>query len=349
MALQYASIGGAGLISFIGVLLNFLLARLLWQNEYRKVWIPVAAAAVFTLGGWLLLSGFKSSTRSEGTISAVIATQNIAPEEKWNEATGNTLAGQLVQLSKTAASYKPQLLVWTESVLPWTYQPTDDLVKALVQNAPGATQIIGMNTEAGEAAVYNSAYCLQAGGNVTAVYHKQQPLAFIEKPLFGVLLPFLSGGGYVVKEGKNSAVIETGFGKAGLLICNETAIPGITRAASLEGAQFFINISNDGWFSDSYLAGAHWQHARLRAVETRKDVVANSNKGYSGLIQASGIAEPPLKGEEPAVQPVQLQKNNFVTFYSRMPLLLPGLCFAFILICSTGFYLFRKTSVPIGS
>jgi apolipoprotein N-acyltransferase len=268
LALQYASLGGAGLISFMGVFLNFFLARLLLHKTLKQVWIPAATGVVLALGGWLLLAGFQSNEKRGSTIKAVIATQNIDPEEKWNEATGNALAGELIGLSKQVAAYRPQLLVWTESILPWTYHPNDDLVKELLKQAPGTAQLIGMNTEAGTNAVYNSAYYLQPGGKTAAVYHKKQPLAFIEKPLWGVLVPFLSGGGYRVKVGENSTVIDTDFGKAGLMICNESAIPALARAASLAGAGFLVNISNDGWFSESYLAEAHWQHARLRAVET---------------------------------------------------------------------------------
>jgi apolipoprotein N-acyltransferase len=345
LALQYASLGGAALISFLAVLLNCLLAQLLLQKSIKQSWIPVATAVVVALGGWLLLSGFEERVKQTGSIKAVIATQNIDPEEKWDEANGNALAGQLIRLSKTAATHQPQLLVWTESILPWTYQPHDDLTKELLKGAPGAAQLIGMNTEAGQTAVYNSAYYLQPNSKTAAVYHKKQPLAFIEKPLLGVLIPFLSGGGYRVKVGENSTVIDTDFGKAGMMICNESAIPALARSASLDGAEFLVNISNDGWFSDSYLAGAHWQHARLRAVETRKDVVVNSNKGYSGLIQATGKTESPLKEDDPTVVPVTIRKNQNSTVFVQFPFLFVLLCLGISIFYYARFLFIMKKAI----
>ncbi|HEV7329779.1 MAG TPA: apolipoprotein N-acyltransferase [Flavisolibacter sp.] len=339
LALQYASLGGAGLISFIAVFFNFLLAQALFKTRIKQAWQPLMAAAVFALGGWGLLTDFTLNVKAAGSVKVVIANQNIPPEKKWNEINGNALASELIRLSKTAATHQPQLIVWPESILPWTYQPGDDLTGELLKQTPGAAQIIGMNTEAAVNTVFNSAYYIQPNEEAISVYHKQQPLAFIEKPLGGVLLPFLSGGGYNVQESKNSSVIETKFGNAGILICNESAIPALARAAAMDSAQFLVNISNDGWFADSYLARAHWQHARLRAVEIRKDVVVSSNRGYSGVIQASGNAGEAFQADEPAVIPVEINRYNSSTVWVRMPFLFIG-SYAAIIILSYLYFLF---------
>ena len=39
---------------------------------------------------------------------------------------------------------------------------------------------------------------------------------------------------------------------------------------------------------DTWLVAQHFYNARLRAVETRRDLVINSNNGWSGCIDASG-------------------------------------------------------------
>jgi apolipoprotein N-acyltransferase len=333
LALQYASLGSAGLISFIAVLLNFFLAKTIHTPTPKQAWQPFVAASIFALGGWWLSKDFLQVAQTGNAVKGVIATQNIAPEKKWDEATGNALAKELIDLGKTAATHQPQVIFWPESILPWTYQPDDDLTKELLKQAPGAAQFIGMNTAAKNNTVFNSVYFFQSNGSQPEVYHKQEPLAFLEKPFLGLLLPFLSGGGFSVEENKNSAVIETGFGQAGLLICNESAIPALARAAALDGAQFLVNSSNDSWFADSYLARAHWQHARLRAVETRRDVVISSNRGYSGLIQASGVSDNTVQAEEPMVLPVQITLYNNSTLWVRLPFLFPGL-FACLVIFS---------------
>lgn len=332
-AIQYASVGGAGLISFLAVFSNVLLAQVLAQKAYRQLWKPTAALAAIALGGWLILFTFQNNSTPEGSFKAVIATQNIAPEERWNEANGNALATQLIGLGKTAASHQPQLIVWSESLLPWTYQPHDDLTGELLKAAPGSAQLIGMNTEAGTESVYNSAYYFEPGGKVAAVYHKQQPLAFIEKPMLGVLFPFLSSGGFAVKEGAKPSIIRTAVGKAGILICNESIIPSLGRRAVLDSARFLVNSSNDGWISDSYLAEAHWLQARLRAVETRKDVVVNSNRGYSGIIYASGKTGNAMKGDAPTAIPVQVTLNSNSTIWVQLPFLFLALYMSVVILC----------------
>lgn len=339
LAIQYASLGSAGLISFLAVVLNYFLAKTIEDPKPRQAWQPLVAAGIFALGGWFLLKAFSPAAQTNNSVKAVIATQNISPEKKWNEATGNALAKELIDLSKTAATHQPQIIFWPESILPWTYQPDDDLTKELLKQAPGTSQLIGMNTEANNNTVFNSAYFFRANNHQPVVYHKQEPLAFLEKPFLGVMLPFLSGGGFTVLENKNSPVIETGFGPAGLLICNESAIPALGRAAALDGAQFLVNSSNDGWFANSYLALAHWQHARLRAVETRKDVVVSSNRGFSGVIKASGESERAMQAEEPTVIPVQITPNNSSTLWVRMPFLFQGL-FACLVIFSYAYFFF---------
>lgn len=341
LAIQYASLGGAGLISFLAALLNYFLAKTIDNPKPSQAWQPLVAAAGFAAGGWWLVTDFTQHKKGIGSINAVIATQNIAPEKKWSEENGNALAKELIGLSRSAATYQPRLIIWPESILPWTYQPDDDLTEALLKEAPAAAQLIGMNTEADANTVFNSAYFFQPNEKPAAVYHKQEPLVFLEKPLGGMLLPFLSGGGYQVQESKNSPVINTGFGQAGLLICNESAIPALARAAVLDGAHFLVNSSNDGWFADSYLARAHWQHARLRAVETRKDMVVSSNRGFSGLIKASGESDKAVQAEEPTVLPVQISPDNSSTLWVRLPFLFPGL-FVCLVIGSYFYFFFWK-------
>jgi apolipoprotein N-acyltransferase len=194
------------------------------------------------------------------------------------------------------------MLLWSESAIPWTYSPDDDLVKELLRHSasgtvaqtPGRsdprpiTHILGMNTAVSTGIVRNSAYCLLPDGRVAGRYDKHDPLLFIEQPALGWQFPFFSSDGYSVEPGDDDKPLPTPYGKAGVLICNESALPGAAAARVRQGAQFLLNMSNDGWFRDTWLVAQHFYNARLRAVETRKDVVINSNNGWSGCIHASG-------------------------------------------------------------
>jgi apolipoprotein N-acyltransferase len=145
-----------------------------------------------------------------------------------------------------------------------------------------------MNTAISDDVVGNSAYCLLPGGKLAGRYDKTTPLLFIEQPWQGILLPFFSANGYSVQPGNNHSPLPTPYGKAGILICNESVLPQAAAGMVQHGAQFLLNLSNDGWFRDTYLVNSHFYNARLRAVETRKDLAINSNNGRCGLVSASG-------------------------------------------------------------
>jgi apolipoprotein N-acyltransferase len=148
-----------------------------------------------------------------------------------------------------------------------------------------------MNTAVTDNVVGNSAYCLLPGGKVAGRYDKVTPLLFIEQPWHGLLLPFFSSNGYSVVPGNNHCPLSTPYGKAGIVICNESALSATAAATVRHGAQFLLNLSNDGWFRNTYLVSSHFYNARLRAVETRKDLAINSNNGWCGMVSASGRME----------------------------------------------------------
>lgn len=78
-----------------------------------------------------------------------------------------------------------------------------------------------------------------------------------------------------------------------------------------KGAQFFLTLSNDGWFRDSYIVWLHFYNLRLRAVEVRKDMAVNSNYGISGLIDAAGRIQLQAHSQSPFVKLVEVCPNNF--------------------------------------
>ena len=100
------------------------------------------------------------------------------------------------------------------------------------------------------------------------------------------------------------------------------------------GAEFFCNMGNDGWFNNTYIVRIHFYNTRLRAVETRKDVVVNCNNGYSGLIEASGNIAEQEKSTDPFVKIADVYPNNYQTLAAAFPLLFIYICAAYLLFVS---------------
>jgi apolipoprotein N-acyltransferase len=115
------------------------------------------------------------------------------------------------------------------------------------------------------------------------------------------------------------------------MICNESTLASAARDQVLRGANFLLNLSNDGWFSDTYLVALHFYNARLRAVETRRDVAINSNNGISGLIDASGRITAMKKKEAPFILNVGIRPRQGYTLCSTYPDLMIWLCGAILL------------------
>jgi apolipoprotein N-acyltransferase len=260
----------------------------------------------------------------------------------WDNSTGNILVQKLLDLNRLAVTMKPDVALWSESAIPWTYSKDDDLVKAVMEITDPArvTHIMGINTAYKKNEVFNSAYCILPGGNVTGRYDKQYLLSFIEKPLYGWIMPFFSSKGYsALYDTAHSKPLLTPFGKAGFLICNEAAIPAAAANQVNQGAEFLFNMSNDGWFNDTYIVNLHFYYARLRAVESRKDVAINCNNGFSGLIKASGDIEEKEISTEPFVKMVTIEPNNYTTIASLYPNIFIYSCaFYMAIVCISIFF-----------
>jgi apolipoprotein N-acyltransferase len=77
-----------------------------------------------------------------------------------------------------------------------------------------------------------------------------------------------------------------------VIICYEDSEPFLARQYVRPGQKqpvdFFVNISNDGWFRGTEEHEQHLAICRFRAVETRRSVVRAVNMGISGIIDPHG-------------------------------------------------------------
>ena len=348
-SIQPVAILGMSILTFIVVLVNYLFAYFIQKKEWKKCWIPVTTIALFVLTGFILLQNFQTKSFTEKPFTVAILSENIPPEMKWDEQNGNALVNRILDLNRSAVALKPDMALWSESAIPWTYKKDDDLVNEILKTTTDKpiTHVLGINTEYRNNIVFNSAYAIIPGGEVTGRYDKQYLLSIVEKPLSGFLMPFFSNAGFsVVNDSIHDNPLNTAFGKAGILICNEAVMPAAAAIAVKKGAQFLLNMSNDGWFSDTYIPRLHFYNARLRAVESRKDIVVNANNGISGLINASGEIVERERSEDPFVKMVYVQPNN----YKSIATIFPGLfiyCCAFYLLFIISYRILGRNSTHL--
>ena len=310
-AIQWASYLGLPFLSLVVIFTSVLIADLLITKNWKQLISPVMLILVFFAGGASILWNVKEQTRGGKAVKVAILAENVPPGLHWDASGGNILAERLLTLNRTAQALNPDIALWSECAVPWPYNAEDDLLKEILKTSKNTTHLIGYNSEYSKDKVFNSVYGLTATGKILGRYDKRYLLSFIETPTFGFSVPFYDLAGSFIQPGTSSKPILTSLGKAGVVICNEVVNPQATISAVKSGADFLFNLSNDGWFKDSYIVDLHFLYGRLAAVINRRDMVMNSNSGISGCIDASGEIKMKRRSKEMFVQTVNISTINF--------------------------------------
>ncbi|WP_447640322.1 MULTISPECIES: apolipoprotein N-acyltransferase [Chitinophagaceae] len=291
-AIQPASLLGPLIITFVVAMIDYQFAYFLFYRKWKMLWIPCAILLVYLGWGAWLYQQYTTTLQDTPapTTTVAILEQNLSPQYTWDSINGDRLADQMFAMNSRAVQTGSQLFIWSETAIPWTYTAHDAFIHHIdsITSPYGIVHLLGMNTDYKGRTFYNSIYALGKNGQILGRYDKREALYLVEKPFLGILLPFFTNQGFRVKEGVGDAPLPTPWGKAGILLCNESVVPGPAARSVQEGANFLVNSGNDGWFADTYIPKQHFFHARLRAVENRKDIVINNNNGYSGMVKSSG-------------------------------------------------------------
>ena len=190
----------------------------------------------------------------------------------------------------------PELIIWGE--VSYAGRLLDDLpalrprLREATQNQAGLILGSLRRDEAGQH--YNSAFLLNADGDVTAHYDKRFLVPWGEFVPFRKMFPFVDklapGGDF----GRGTEATILPFTRANgkvvkiaPLICYEIIYPFNTRKIS-QDADVIVNITNDAWFGDSLGPQQHFAMARMRAAETGLPVIRVANTGISAVIHPDG-------------------------------------------------------------
>ena len=158
---------------------------------------------------------------------------------------------------------------------------------------------------------YNSALQIIPNQNVE-VYHKGKLVPGVEIfPYIRFLKPFLGDamldfGGATSSLGidKERKVFVNQFNKAKVapIICYESIYGEFVTDYVKNGANLLAIMTNDSWWDNSEGHRQLLSYARLRAIETRREIVRAANSGISAHINARGdIVEDTFYGDQTAL------------------------------------------------
>ena len=320
----------------VAVAAAFLVPR---QKRAALLVAALAAAAVLQSGRLV------EPPPAVGNREALLVQQNIPIAVRWppdyfdrtlNDLTSLTLksvADSAAQastgqaLSGQSSTTKPDLIVWPESPAPfYTNDPRFRTAISEMARRAGTWVVTGSigtapATKSGaHELIFNSAVIVSPTGEWTGRYDKVHLVPFGEYLPFPSLFSFAGGLSKEVGEfepGGSRVPLDATDERLGVFICYESVFPDDVRQFAGQGAQVFVNISNDGWYGDSGAWSQHVNQTRMRAIENERWVLSAANTGLTGSIDPYGrmVVRAPRKDRTTLVAPYAL--TYVTTFYSR--------------------------------
>jgi apolipoprotein N-acyltransferase len=261
----------------------------------------------------------------------------------------------------------PDLVAWPESPAPY-FGDDPRFGKAMqsiavAMHAPLIVGGIGMDRSSQNQGhdqdwnFYNSAFIIDADGTRAGRYDKIHLVPFGEYIPFQNLLTFarkLTGRVGLFDRGseRNSFLLPTqngGSHRYGVFICYEAVFADEVRQFARNGAEVFVNISDDGWYGDT---SAPWQHlnmARMRAIENRRWLLRDTNSGVTAAIDPYGRVRQSIPRHQTDALPAEFAFRNDITFYTAHGDVFAWLCALLSLgiMARTGAKLLRRApSIP---
>ncbi|GHT72245.1 apolipoprotein N-acyltransferase [Bacteroidia bacterium] len=144
--------------------------------------------------------------------------------------------------------------------------------------------------------VYNAALQIDTGSNV-GVYHKSKLVVGVEMLPYPKYMKFLSklainlggsSGGLGTQRERTVFAGQDNTFRVGVAVCYESIFGEYCTEYVKNGANLLFIITNDGWWRDTPGHRQHLNYARLRAIETRRDIARSANTGISAVINQRG-------------------------------------------------------------
>lgn len=266
-------------ITFIIVFINLLIYKLIRTKNIRYLSLAVAVLITnFTFGS--IRMRLYQCDPFEYDLALIQG--NISSLAKWEQGSISKSLDIYEDLSREAKEkYNVSGIIWPETVIVTPVSESSGLYKRVSDFAKNLETDIYTGTfySAGDS-FYNSLIGFDKKGKAYPErYDKRHLIPFAEDTF---------EEGYSLKEGKFPICIDTVNGKAGPLICIDSAYPQLACKTANENPDYLLVISNDSWFTDSFGVESHFAHSVFRAVENNKYLLRSGNTGISAFITPKG-------------------------------------------------------------
>lgn len=331
--IQIADLAGVYGISFLIFISNALVYVLLFDRQVlRKVFLIREIPIMIMLTLFVLVYGHYRLSETEGNqqkvLKVAIIQGNIDQFVKWKPSYQIKTINIYERLTLSTRPFKPNLVVWPETALPFFYQDNRSLAPRVtgIPVSLGADLIFGSpayKQEKGLVRYYNRAYSLTSDGRVSGFYDKVHLVPFGEYvPWFIPFVQRLVTAAGDFASGNEVAPLKLPHVSAGILICFEAIFPELSREQTKKGAEILVNLTNDAWFGPTSAPHQHLSMAIFRSVENRRPMVRAANTGISAMISSRGdfINKGDQFVEEVIMEELRRpdSKLTFYTFYGDL-------------------------------
>jgi apolipoprotein N-acyltransferase len=300
-AIQGASVYGPFGLSFVLVLLNVLCAFAFFARSRSRraaaLLLFVALAAGQLIWGHAAIARFDRERVELGPSKEVAVVQpNVDLRLKFDGAFRDSIFTQMEAFTKEAAGEGAMLIIFPETAAPVSFKATPQYLGWLERMARENdidlfTGFIDHTIMKGVWEPQNAAALIDRRGRLAAVYQKMNLLPFGEKMPFSQYFPVLRKANFGQANfipGAKQTIFDSSVGKFGVLVCFESTFSLFTRRYVANGAEFLVNITNDGWFGGSRGPVQHAEMAILRSVENRVTLFRSAYTGVSMVIDPMG-------------------------------------------------------------
>ncbi|MCK4817088.1 apolipoprotein N-acyltransferase, partial [bacterium] len=320
-------------LSFFIILLNVLLYHIFFKHHNKSnVFLKWEILAVALIAGGTLayghyrLSEDQLEKKSRQHIKFVVIQANIDQSIKWDPAYQSKTIFTYQRLTRAAFDFKPEVIVWPETAVPFFFQNNVELSPKVFSLAKksGAILIFGSpdyERIGGMTKYYDRTYLITPKGHPVQYYDKVHLVPFgeyvpLKRLLFFVNRLVPAAGDF--EEGNKITPLKHRNLSFGTLICYEAIFPELARAHVRRGANMLVNLTNDAWFGMTSAPYQHLSMAVFRTVENRRPMIRSANTGFSAYIAPQGeiVALSTLFSQDCLKVSIGLPKSP-LTFYAR--------------------------------
>ncbi len=310
---QVAELGGLPLLDLLVALVGCGLVEAMRARRVGPAILAALALALPAAYGFVRLPQVRAAREAAPSLRVGVVQPNIGIFDKHDPSQHLGQLRLLRSMTRELEGRGAELVLWPESSYPFPMprSATRDRgaplgiladgvrgpVLAGVLTTDGPEGIATVHDERGRAAgtfrtgsgrTFNSAIGIERGGRVAGIADKVRLLAFGEyAPLPDWvldILPIPRG----LSPGEGAQIVDIAGARIGVLNCYEDLLPDHVQWQASYGPAFFANLTNDAWFGDTTAPLLHHMNARIRSIETRRDLVRAVNTGVSGHTMATG-------------------------------------------------------------